>query len=84
MPAAISLAHRLDCGGNAVHRLAIALDRARIRRARAGRPAEIVQVMTSASVLEPREMVKVPAIGKRSASTENDTRHIFLSLKSAR
>jgi hypothetical protein len=32
--------------------------------------------MTSASVFEPREMVKVPAMGKRSASTEM-TRAIF-------
>jgi hypothetical protein len=32
--------------------------------------------MTSASVFDPREMVKVPAMGKRSASTEM-TRAIF-------
>src|SRR5262245_8119826 len=33
--------------------------------------------MTSASVLEPREIVKVPAIGKRSAATERTRAMVF-------
>ena len=40
-------------------------------------PSRIVQQITSASVLDPREMVKVPAIGKALGFGEKDTRHVF-------
>ena len=45
-------------------------DRARIRRARHGRPGLISATTVTASNLAPRLMVKVPAIGQRSILTD--------------
>ena len=67
MPPAICGRDRLDLAAHARPSSRRSAGRARIRRARECPPSVIVQVITSASVFEPREMVKVPAIGKRSA-----------------
>ena len=68
-PASIAARMRLDRRGDALDRLAVARRRARIRRGRRRRRPRIVAVTTTASVREPRAMVKVPAMGKRSIAT---------------
>ena len=59
-------------------------DRARIRRGRDGRRRATSTTTTSASVLLPREIVKVPAIGQLSARTVSRRISIFASTSTMR